>query len=356
MVQRSTIQPVSLAEYFRDRDGFLVKWPASQYRRRDAVLVNPEVAVQGIPNFFRLRDGATPAGGVATLENATIFGGGTIGIGDGNFLSESVHISTDRSKNSPGEKHLDARTRTVFERAIFVGRQVQTENYGHYLVEVLPRLVLCEDVLPDDVPLLIHESGDPHAAYMLRFAGFDPKRIRWITREPVNVETLYWPTPNTLHPLHHSPLIFPCLRSLAPLQSRAVPRRRLFVSRADTVRRRLLNEDQVFDELAPWRFERVLPGKMSFEEQIDLFGDASLVVAICGAGLTNMVFMPPGGTVIMMSPSSAPGVFFWDIAHHRDIEFIALWGRNDVASERGQHADFWMDPSTVREVVARAAG
>jgi capsular polysaccharide biosynthesis protein len=60
---------------------------------------------------------------------------------------------------------------------------------------------------------------------------------------------------------------------------------------------------------------------MSFEEQISLFAEASRVVAICGAGLTNMVFMPPGGTVVMVSPSSVPGVFFWDIAHHRDIEF-----------------------------------
>jgi hypothetical protein len=77
-------------------------------------------------------------------------------------------------------------------------------------------------------------------------------------------------------------------------------------------------------------------------------------VAICGAGLANMVFTPPGGTVVMLSPSSVSGVFFWDIPDHRDIEFIALWGRNDERSDHGQRPDFWMDTSIIGATVAQA--
>jgi capsular polysaccharide biosynthesis protein len=356
MRQQPTIRPVSLAEHFGGRDGLVIRWPASKYTRREAVLVNPEMAEPRISNLFRRLGGATPCGGVATFANATIFGGGTIGVADGVYVAESVDISMVRSRNSPGEEYLNERTGLEFERAVFAGRQAQTQNYAHFLVEVLPRLLLCRDALPDDVPLLIHESGDLDVPSMLRVTGVDANRLRWITRHPVQVETLYWPTPNTLHPLHHSPPIFPCLRALAELQHCAPAHRRLFVSRASADRRRLLNEDEVFDQLAPWGFERVLPGEMSFEEQISLFAEASLVVAICGAGLTNMVFMPPGGTVIMISPSSVPGVFFWDIAHHRDVKLIAMWGRNDDPSDHGQHADFWMNPRVLRDVVGRAAG
>jgi hypothetical protein len=92
---------------------------------------------------------------------------------------------------------------------------------------------------------------------------------------------------------------------------------------------------------------------MRFEEQVRTFAEAHVVVAICGAGLANVVFMPPGGTVVMLSPSSLPGAFFWDIAHHLDVEFVALWGRNDGPSGHGQHSDFWMDTSIIGGTVAQ---
>jgi hypothetical protein len=156
---------VSLAEYFGGRAGLVTKWPASKYTRRDALLVNPEAAEPRIPKLFLWRGGATPSGGVATFENATIFGGGTIGVSHGCFVAESAYVSmTERARNYPGENHVNECINSVFERVVFIGREVQARNYGHCLVEVLPRLMLCGDALPDDVPLLINRSGDPHVS------------------------------------------------------------------------------------------------------------------------------------------------------------------------------------------------
>lgn len=327
---------------------------ASQYTRRPAILVNPEVAAPRFREVYQLMRGRTPSEGVATLTDATVFGGGTIGVHDGRFVAESVYLSVGQSRAVLGATHARSPIGQTFDRAVFAGRYVQTENYAHFLVEVLPRLLLNRDALPDDAPILLHESARPRATTILATAGLDPARITWIGREPVRVEALYWPTPNTLHPLHHSPHIFPCLRTIAEQQGCFQPRRRLFVSRADADRRRLLNEHAVFETLAPWGFERVLPGEMPFANQVRMFAEARVVVAICGAGLANMVFMPPGGTVVMMSPSSVPGYFFWDVAHHRDIELIAVWGRNDDAPSPRQHADFWMDVRVLKGAVAQA--
>jgi Glycosyltransferase 61 len=348
------MEPVSLAEYFDGREGLNTTRPASEYKRRPAVLVNPEAADPRFREVYQFSRGRTPSEGVATLANATIFGGGTIRVDDGRFLTESVYLSLGQSPAVLGASYADTPVSQTFDEAVFVGRYVQTENYGHFLVEVLPRLLLDHDTFPSDAPILLHDSARPRAASVLRVAGLDPARIVWIGREPVRAETLYWPVPNTLHPLHHSPHIFPRLRTLAEAHSRDSPHRRLFVSRADTNKRRLLNEHDVVRALAPWGFERVLPAQMPFEEQVRLFAEASVVVAICGAGLTNMVFMPPGGTAVMMSPSSVPGYFFWDIAHHCDIGLIAMWGRNDDQSDSGQHADFWMDIGTLEASIPQA--
>jgi capsular polysaccharide biosynthesis protein len=142
------------------------------------------------------------------LHDPTIFGGGTIRVDDGRFLAESVSISRGQARDVLGASHAHARTRRRFRRAAFVGRYVQTGNYAHFLLEVLPRLLLDGDHSPTDLPILLHESARPWAAEVLRVAGLDQTRVKWIGREPVRVETLYWPTPNTLHPLHHSPRIF----------------------------------------------------------------------------------------------------------------------------------------------------
>jgi hypothetical protein len=79
------------------------------------------------------------------------------------------------------------------------------------------------------------------------------------------------------------------------------------------------------------------------------------VVAVCGAALTNMVFMPPGGVVVMLLPSTMPGLFFWDIAHHRDIALSVMWGRIEDPSVRNKNADFRIDARMLADVVAQAA-
>jgi capsular polysaccharide biosynthesis protein len=348
------VEPVSLTDYFDGRAGLITTAPGSEYSRRPARLINPEIAAPFFHKVYRFFAGRTSPEGVATFHGATVFGGGTIGVDDGRFVAESVDISMNKTKNSPGTRYARARIRQTVDLAVFAGRWVQSENYGHFLVEVVPRLLLDRDVLPRDAPILLHESATPPATSILRLAGLDPARIRWIGREPVRVSTLYWPIPNTLHPLHHSPRIFPLLRQFAEFQHCEPPHRRLFISRSGTDTRRLLNEHEVLKMLSRWDFEYVLPGELSFEQQVRTFAEARVIVGICGAALTNMVFMPPGGKVVMMAPSSVSGVFFWDLAHHLDIELTAFWGRNDDPSDRNKHSDFWVDTGVLEEAVARA--
>ena len=88
--------------------------------------------------------------------------------------------------------------------------------------------------------------------------------------------------------------------------------RRLFVSRGDAKKRRLVNEDQVFARLERFEFERVMPGRLPLADQVALFSGAKIVAGPHGAGLTNLIFMPEGGAVIeIFRPGWTQGAYAW---------------------------------------------
>jgi hypothetical protein len=64
---------------------------------------------------------------------------------------------------------------------------------------------------------------------------------------------------------------------------------RVYVSRDDADRRRVVNEPALVDALASLGFERYVPGELSVPDQIRLFAGADAVVAPHGAGLANVI-------------------------------------------------------------------
>ncbi len=84
------------------------------------------------------------------------------------------------------------------------------------------------------------------------------------------------------------------LFDLAPRQRT----RRLLISRADSDYRRLANEAALMALLAPLGFETIVPGRLSFAEQIAAFRDATHIVGPHGAGLANILFAAPGTHVL----------------------------------------------------------
>lgn len=80
--------------------------------------------------------------------------------------------------------------------------------------------------------------------------------------------------------------------------------RKIFVVRAKT--RRIANEDEIAQQLASDGFVKVLPEQMSVAEQIELFNEATEIVAIHGAALAPLLFRspaaPPFSLVELLSP------------------------------------------------------
>ena len=73
---------------------------------------------------------------------------------------------------------------------------------------------------------------------------------------------------------------------------------KLFVNRKYANRRKIANDDAVQEVLAKHNFVTIDCEFISFYDQVSIFSNARYLVSLHGAGLTNMLFMPPQSSVL----------------------------------------------------------
>jgi len=223
------------------------------------------------------------------------------------------------------------------------------DNYGHWLIEMLPRLKLALEHLPSDVHVAVGDTAGPLWTVVLatlKALGFGPERIKRVTGAS-QFQTLYYVSPLSRHPLYISPFTTRFLAESYKSAPVVQSHRRLYVSRSDARFRRLRNEPELLDYLIPLGFEVVYPGQMSFADQVRVFSEAQLIVGVMGAAMTNMVFAPPGASVYALLPVTMPDLFFWNLACLNQQRYYEIRGPKcgDLDS---LYADFTVDIASLR--------
>ena len=202
-----------------------------------------------------------------------------------------------------------------------LGTGTYSHNYFHFLVEVLPRLMLAATEAPEGVPLLV--DGDMPAQHFQALALFLPDRpVRRLTRQfSYRVGRLHVATMPCI--VHDAPTSAPidavryhpeALRRIAAM-TEGLPRRktgrRLFLRR-DSQRRRLVNGPEIEAALRKRGFEILDCARMTFAEQVIAIAGAEIVVAQSGAHLANLVFARPGTrAVVLYSNVAGTNYYLW---------------------------------------------
>lgn len=196
---------------------------------------------------------------------------------------------------------LPAPQAVIADECILVGGD---DNYSHWLFRNLLKLSTLDRAgLLYSLPWLVNSDLRPYQIEYMRLLGQDPANTIRVAREGVIR------CARVLVPALHvnkkaiSAGVDWIRERLAPLQA-APATRLLFVSRRDNGRRRVVNEDELFDAVAPLGFERVVPGNMTVAAQIAAFASARVIVAAHGAGLTNMIFTPPGAVIVELTSTA----------------------------------------------------
>lgn len=180
-----------------------------------------------------------------------------------------------------------------------VHNQWTNSNYYHWLVDSLPRLLLlqtnhaeCRLLMPAPVAAFVRES-----AAML---GFTELLLLEPGHTLVNADLLvpdHVAAPGYQHPVLLRQVREQLLAKIYPDGQLPVPHRRVYVSRRSQRVRRLLNEHAIEGALEQYGYEIVEFENLSFMEQIKLMTETERFISTHGAGLTNMLFLPPTARV-----------------------------------------------------------
>jgi capsular polysaccharide biosynthesis protein len=209
-------------------------------------------------------------------------------------------------------------------------------NHYHWVLDLLPRLLFLErfDRLRD-MPLIVQRGINRAQRESLHILGIRPERIIEFDGSHWQVEYLYYVSPGMTANL--TPMAARWLRERFARHSTGS--RRLYVSREDTSMRRIVNEAELVKKLLPYGFEPVVLGRMSFADQVQLFGEAEIIVGPHGAGFTNAVFARPGAALIeFFSPRYINGCF-WALANacgHRYGFTVGTERGEDIEADIGK--------------------
>lgn len=197
--------------------------------------------------------------------------------------------------------------------------------FYHWVFEVLPRLHLVEKAGYSTEKVFV----EAHFAFQkqsLELLGIGQEQIINASEyEAVKAPKLIVPA------ISETPTVWACqyLRKTFLPKVSKLPRFRLYVSRNDASRRRVINEEPLLKLLKKFDFQKVELSHLSFKEQIELFQAADAVVGPHGAGFSHLAFCDPGTPVLEFFSPAYVNCCYWHVCDRLGLPYHYLFGEGE---------------------------
>lgn len=274
-----------------------------------------------------------PAFYFALLQNCIAFSKANIIVGQGQLLFDGV-VHSEFSRSVVGDSHdglklvlstagssalvqLPKTQPTVAESGLMMFG-VQSNNYGHWFLEYLPRMLAYDsDVCPEHLPIYVNANMPKSHLESLDLLNSKKRAVITLqSNEVIEFAHLgvapvpaYFPLDvregnayDTVWPRDiFSSLRERILRALGieGEKAPAVPKR-IFLSRRGFSSRQLVNESEVESYVREQGFTTIYPETMSFSEQVSVFSSASIVLGSSSSALTNAIFCNSDAKIVAL--------------------------------------------------------
>jgi capsular polysaccharide biosynthesis protein len=297
-------------------------------------------------------------------ENALVIDSGTVITEDNELVMDTFNSSNALVKNSisPVDKKY-SKFSPPASIPRFLGKhllikKIGVSNYSHYVLEMFTRALLVKRKFPQlfsDLRLIVPISGIPLDNVVRRSlaqVGAEGRALETDNEFVGRFEELFFITGISQHPKWIHPAAIREIETFYKVPpvvtENSVP---IFVTRQDAGKRRLKNEDQVFEAC-----QKVLPNivrvsctGLQFDEQIQTFSNASIVIAVMGGSFGNIVFCPRNIKCVCIGPGQFSDLFFCNLAFQKSMEYYELRGTPE--SDR-PHSAFNLDCKGIETLIS----
>lgn len=198
-------------------------------------------------------------------------------------------------------------------------------NYYHWLFDYLPRIYLFQlsgfsfdhYITPKLTKSFQYET--------LSLLGIPMDKIIQIDKNPFHLKAEKLVVASIPHNLGSAPkwtVDFIRNRFLNQSKKKDQEYERIYVSREDARRRKVINEDEIMSVLSKKGFKKVTLGSLSVQEQVNIFSSANFIISAHGAQLTNLAFCEPGTKVIELYTATTD--CFWKMSSYLGLDFYYL--------------------------------
>ncbi|MCA1632165.1 MAG: glycosyltransferase family 61 protein [Acidobacteria bacterium] len=248
------------------------------------------------------------------------------------------------------------RARRRFERDCLWIVDDWSAGYFHWLADALPRLYAARKAAKDLVLLM------PHRYRRLEFVqsslkAFAVGGVEYIgPGEVYFCRKLFMPSMNIVPSGNYNEEVVRGLREFLfgfyGEGAGSGGSERVYLSRGRAPKRKVSNEAELLDTLREFDFRVVHFEDHPFEEQVWIAARARVLVSSHGAGLTNMLFMKPGGRVLeLRRRDERERNWFFNLASASGLEYFYQLCDAENPDEGPHTANLVVDPQLFRENV-----
>lgn len=216
----------------------------------------------------------------------------------------------------------------ILEKAIYLITPEAKGNYYHWMIDLLPRLLLIKKNNLSDFSersVILHfppKSYEAETLDLLNISGENVVRIQpfeLVVVKDLVVANYYSNERN--FPKWKKTLLKEFKELVTTTNSSETEYKKVYLYRGNQRIRRLIQEEDLVKILRGRGFKIVDPQKLRLVEQIQILKQARIVVSIHGAALTNIVFCEKGSSVIELRSIHNSPEHYSSIARAYELNF-----------------------------------
>lgn len=241
------------------------------------------------------------------LSNCNIFGHSFIISKNDRLFAPTEYLCHDadkRIKLSTQGKEIQLNDKTTW----IIASNATPKNYWHFLAQILPAILhsfeFGKSLGIGNIGLLTHELSSWQKYLIDKLCINFSEIIEIKSNQFAKAKNVIYSEHLSAKSPYAATESRRKIREIILKDKNNKPTKKICISREDTPKRKILNSNELHQELSSKGFEIIIPGNFTAEEQIELFNSSEIIVAPHGAGSANYIFTQADCKILELSQTS----------------------------------------------------